>query len=171
MRRVSPSGCIIGIDLGATKLLVGVADLSGRLITTRRVATHADHSVELPERISWLIDDLLLEAGFKPNDLIGIGIGAPGVVDTESDALSVAPGLAADGVIQLAGPLRARFQCPVYVENDVNAALLGEVWQGALSGAKDAALISVGTGIGVGLLINGEIHRGAHGPQAKLDTG
>ena len=135
---------------------------------TRRVATHADDSVELPERISWLIDDLLLEAGFKPKDLIGIGIGAPGVVDKESDALSVAPGLTADGLIQLAGPLRARFQCPVYVENDVNAALLGEVWQGALRGAKNAALISVGTGIGVGLLINGEIHRGAHGAAGEI---
>lgn len=168
MREEHSRRCIIGIDLGATKTLVGAADRSGRLIGTRRVPTHAPGSGDLPERLGHIIDELLDELRIPCREVMGIGIGAAGVVDAATGALTVAPGLRAGERVELAGPLRRRYGCPVLVENDVNAALLGEAWKGALQGARDAVLISIGTGIGVGLLINGALYRGAHGAAGEI---
>lgn len=73
-----------------------------------------------------------------------------------------------DGVIPLGAYLRSELGGPVYMENDVNAFLRGEVWKGALQGVQHAVAVTIGTGIGVGLLVNGEVYRGARGSAGEI---
>lgn len=169
MMKHEVDGCIIGIDLGATKLFAGLVDETGELCATRRVATHAKEGgdQELADRISQVIDDLLADAKRGKHELLGIGIGAPGVVDDSAESLTMSPGIAPDDTSFIAS-LRRRCRCPVLVDNDVNVILLGEAWKGALQGVKNAVCVAIGTGIGVGLLINGEIYRGTHGAAGEM---
>lgn len=170
---------VVGLDVGGTKIAGGVADLEGNLIYTSRISTHQDGGdgdtpppQSLSDRILHFISHLLEEADVNPAKVMGIGIGVPGIPDGSGRNIELAPGLLPGGTphdtLDLAGPLEAALGRPVFVDNDVNMIVRGERWKGALQGVRDGVCITIGTGIGVGLLLDGEVYRGANGAAGEI---
>ncbi|MBI4927412.1 MAG: ROK family transcriptional regulator [Anaerolineae bacterium] len=152
---------MIGIDLGGTKIYGAVADLNGQILE-EMVFTHHQSTAE--ESFGVLRDSLntLIErAQATGRRLVGLTVGVPGAVDPASGIVSVAPSLEWYD-FPLKERLRAVFDLPIAVENDVNLAALGELWFGANDDARDLVLIAIGTGIGAGIVLNGLIHTGRH---------
>jgi predicted NBD/HSP70 family sugar kinase len=159
---------VIGVDLGGSKLFGAVTDLSGNLSHE----THLPHNGQCAEngldRLCDLIEQLI-EAPRPPGQrLRGIGIGAPGVTRSPEGVVLWSPQLNWRD-LPLKDILTRRFGLPVFVENDVNLAALGEWGFGAGRGARSLVLLAVGTGIGAGVVLDGAVYHGAH--QAAGEVG
>ncbi len=150
---------VVGVDLGGTKMFGTVADLSGN-IQHEVYVSHDDSLTTDPlERLCALIQELL-DAPCPPGQRIrGIGIGAPGVTLSPEGTVAWAPSLGWRD-LPLKEILTDYFDEPVFVENDVNLAALGEWGFGAGRGTRDMVCIAVGTGIGAGIIIGGALYRG-----------
>ena len=151
---------VVGVDLGGTKMFGTVADLSGTIqhelyIAHRKDDTPSDHVERLCEMI-----ETLLDAPRPPGQRIqGMGIGVPGVTLIPEGIVTWAPSLGWRD-LPLQEILNDRFDVPVFVENDVNLAALGELGFGAGRGVQNLVTIAVGTGIGAGIIIGGILYRG-----------
>jgi len=155
---------IIGIDLGGTNIVAGcVAEDGSGIHGVRSVPTGAEQGPDaVVERIISTAQESLEEArravpGLKP---IGVGIGAPGPLDTRAGIVLLTPNL---GWVNM--PLRDRvtkgLQLPTALDNDANCAVLGEWWQGAARGTRCAIGMTIGTGIGGGIILDGKLYHGA----------
>lgn len=153
----------IGIDVGGTKIAAGVVDEAGKVIARRRIATAAMHPTAVVAGIVKVAQELLAAAP----GVAAIGIGAAGLIDSEHGIVLSAPNIAWENV-----PLRPmvadRIKLPVVIDNDANVAALGEAMYGAGEGYGDQIMVTVGTGVGGGVVIGGRIYRGAHGIGAEL---
>lgn len=153
---------IIGIDMGGTKIFGALVNLHGEIIQELyydHKQTQAEESVQVVDQ---MIDELLFAASGRDINVRGIGIGVPGITDPANGAVSFAPALDWRD-FPLKHRIEKRYQLPVVVENDVNLATLGEVWFSADgSDKKNIVLIALGTGIGAGIVINGDIYSGVH---------
>ena len=162
------AGVVLAADLGATHSRLAVADLGGRILAE----TTADIEIAAgPEHVLGWVDEtfdrLLGESGKGDADVLGIGIGLPGPVEfAEGRPVSppIMPGW--DGY-DVRGHFSARFDAPVLVDNDVNIMALGEHWV-MDNPVDDLLFIKVGTGIGSGLILGGELHRGAQGAAGDI---
>lgn len=152
---------VLGIDLGGTKLYGAVADLSGRILHETHYAHHQTQSEESYTLLCTLIDDLLHTARATGLPVRGIGVGVPGVTNPQTGLVELAPSLEWYG-FPLKPRLSQRYDLPVIVENDVNLAAVGEMWFGPDAAVDNLVLITVGTGIGAGVVINGMVYPGAH---------
>jgi len=151
----------VAIDLGGTAVKLGVFE-SGRLVASDEFAA-VDGQIGLDE-VADRVDSLT--AGERP---AAIGIAVPGVVDSEGSSLLAAHGKYAElHDLDLSSWSRSRFGCSAVVENDARAALIGELTDGSASGARDAVLIVLGTGIGAAAVLDGQVVRGRHGHGAIL---
>jgi len=152
-------GAVLGIDLGGTHLRLALSDLAG-LISARTIEViDPDARPEaILARIHAIGDALVTECGVP---LMAIGLATPGIVDTETGVVRAARNLKGWHDVPIRGMLEYAFDVPAVVENDVNAAAMGERWRGAARGHESFLFVSVGTGIGAGLVLNGEIYRGA----------
>jgi len=152
---------VVGVDLGGTKMFGTVADLAGTVqceINVPLVDGNPDSNLE---RLCALIEDLL-KAERPPGQRIrGIGIGAPGITLSSPGIVTWAPSLGWRD-LPLKEILVKHFGLPVFVENDVNLAALGEQGFGAGRGVRNLVCITVGTGIGAGIIIGGALYRGHH---------
>jgi glucokinase len=153
----------IGIDVGGTKIAAGVVDDHGKVVARRRIATAAMNPSAVVAGIVKVAQELIAAAP----GAMAIGIGAAGLIDGEHGMVLSAPNIAWENV-----PLQAmvtdRLKLPVVVDNDANVAALGEALYGAGEGYGDQIMVTVGTGIGGGIVIGGKIYRGAHGVGAEL---
>ena len=157
---------IIGVDLGGTNIVSGAMTADGsRHLAMRSIPTNSAVGDEgVAERIGGLVEGVILDAmtetGAARTDFIGIGIGAPGPLDREEGIVLVAPNLGWKDF-----PLRKRIQdrlkLPTTLDNDANCATFGEWWQGAARGGKNVVGITIGTGIGGGLILNGALYHGS----------
>jgi predicted NBD/HSP70 family sugar kinase len=166
---VSEAALVLGIDIGARFLRMAVCDLAG-VVQAREDVEHggADVSVVL-DLCDGIAGRLVDASGVPAERLDGIVVGVPGVVAPATGVVQLAenvPGL--EGMV-VADELAARLGRPVTVENDSNLAALGEQWRGVGAGVADFAFLSVGTGLGSGLVLRGELHRGHHGGAGELD--
>lgn len=167
---------VVGVDLGATNIVAGVTDLDGNVLAVDTMPTfdRDDETVPFVERLIRLIDQVVARAGVDPAKVMGLGIGVPGVPDVEKGTLRLAPGLmpgrslAESGEIAVVAPLEERYGWPVHLDNDVNAILRGERWKGALRGVQHGLCVTIGTGIGAALLVNGEVYAGARGAAGEI---
>lgn len=178
---------VVGLDMGGTKIVGGVSDLEGNLLATARISTHghdADNSCSggLHRRVKQFVTALLDDAGITLSKVMGVGIGVPGIPDPSGRAIRLAPGLQGRNEAGGAAPerpspdeaetlvqyLESELGRPVHVDNDVNMIVRGERWKGALRGVSHGVCVTVGTGIGVGLLLNGEVYRGARGAAGEI---
>jgi glucokinase len=151
----------LGVDLGGTKILTGVFKNSLECIASSKLSTKSQRGVEeVIERIARCVQDAVDEADLSIKNVAGVGIGAPGAVDFAAGSVIFAPNLDGWKNISLKKELEKALDVPVFVENDCNIAALG-VHAAELKGKpKHMVGIFVGTGIGGGLILNGELFSG-----------
>jgi glucokinase len=160
---VTPRGApTVGIDLGGTHLRCAVVDADGRVEAEERAPTPTDWP-GLRATIVGLVE--WLETA-RP-ELGGLGVGAAGMVDREG-TVHYAPNIPKLIGVPLQADLRDRLGMPVVVDNDANVAALGELLYGAARGVQHALVITLGTGIGGGIIADGRVARGAHGFAAEV---
>ncbi len=155
-------GLTCGIDVGGTKIAGAVVDEKGQVLDEHRVVSPADDA----EAVEDAIAELVAELGHR-HPLSAVGIGAAGYVDSARAVVMFAPNVAWRDE-DLRGEIQARVDLPVVVENDANAAAWGEFTFGAAADDDNMLLITVGTGIGGGIVIGGELYRGAFGAAAEI---
>ena len=159
----------VGVDIGGTKITVGVVDGAGEVRARRTVATDVAAGFDAGlARLARAIDETLAEAGVGASALAGVGLGCPGPFDEASGRIEnfyTLPGWEGNDIVS---PLAARYGTPVRLVNDADAALLGEAMAGAAGGARVAVMLTIGTGIGGAALIDGAILRGAAGAHPEI---
>lgn len=153
----------IGIDIGGTKIAAAVVDTGGAVIARRQVPTESDE----PGAIVSAILKVAREMKAAAPAAVAAGVGAAGLVDVARGVILGAPNLAYRNV-PVRDTLQDRLGLPVIVDNDANVAALAEALHGAGRGAGDQIMITVGTGIGGGIIIGGHIYRGHYGVGAEL---
>lgn len=163
-----PDKPVVGFDLGGTKMLSAIAMPDNSLVGRTKKRTASDHDAEeIVKRICKSIDKSLADANLKKTDIGAIGIGCPGPVDLEKGRLQQTPNMALGG-FPLRKTLESEFGVPVVLENDVNAGTYGEFCFGAAKGFRHVVGIFPGTGIGGGLVLNGQLYHGAHGGAGEI---
>jgi glucokinase len=156
-------GYVAGIDLGPTRTRLALADLRGERLADRIMPTPQRLGPQaLLARVAGALRALMEETGVPASRLVAVGAGAPGAVDRGRGLVTSAPNLQGWTQVPMRDLLESALHAPVVVENDVNLAVLGEHWRGAARGHDTCAFVFVGTGIGAGILIGGELHRGHH---------
>src|SRR3974390_1301460 len=152
---------IVGVDLGGTKILAGIFSHSLELIGTAKVSTKSQRGVEkVVERIARCVQDAVDEADLSMKQVAGVGVGAPGAVDFDTGTVVFAPNMEGWKEVPLKKDLEKLLGVPVFVENDCNIAALGVHVAELKSKPRDMVGIFVGTGIGGGLIINGDLYGG-----------
>ncbi|MCY3936380.1 MAG: ROK family transcriptional regulator [Chloroflexi bacterium] len=163
---------VIGADVGGTKIYGATANLGGQILYEQQVRHQETKSAEeYYTRLLALVGELLATAQARGKRVLGIAVGAPGETQHEEGVVRWAPALNWRDF-----PLKARLQeatgLPVVVENDVNLAALGEYWFGAVAdGAfalQNIVLLSIGTGIGAGIILEGQLYRGARSSAGEI---
>ncbi len=158
----------IGIDLGGTNIAVGVVNAQYEIIAHHSVPTLAQRSAEEVIRdMGDAVETVLAKAGLTAADCESIGIGSPGTCDSEKGIVARAYNLGWFNV-PICEMLRERFGIPARLSNDANCAALAETVAGAAIGCKNMVLITLGTGVGGGIIIDGKIYAGMRSAGAEL---
>ena len=157
----------IGFDLGGTSMMAVVANEKGKVLGESYTATDRSSPKATIDQIIAMIEGALKDAKTKASKIEAIGVGAPGAADPKTGVVAKAPNLGWTDV-PLGSILKKQFGVPVAIGNDVQVAILGEHAFGAAKGAKRAVGIWVGTGIGGGLIADGELQRGARGAAGEI---
>ncbi len=160
------AGYAIGVDLGVNYVQTILTDLSGNLVKEQITTYHSATVQEIIRHIEHAIANLMPFVPESPYGVVGIGIGIPGIVDS-AGLILFAPNLGWRD-INLQAVIQERFQLPVHVDNEANAGAIGEQQYGAGRHAKDLVYLSVGIGIGAGIMIDGDIYRGASGYSGEI---
>ncbi len=152
----------VGIDLGGTFIKGAIIDEEGHIVVKNEIPTEVEKGPEdILKRIEVLVHSLARGASVALSDLAGVGIGIPGFLDD-------ATGMAVEVVnlgwkdVSVRDPLKERLGLPIYLENDANSAALGEAWVGAGRGRDSAICITLGTGVGGGIVLGARVLRGAN---------
>jgi glucokinase len=151
----------VGVDLGGTKILAGVFNAKLELKGTTKLSTKADRGVDaVIERIARCVKEAVDECDLDLARVRGIGIGAPGAVDTEAGRVIFAPNLPGWKDVPLKKSLEKLLDVPVFLGNDCNVCTLGVFDQEYKAKPRDMIGIFIGTGIGGGLILNGDLYHG-----------
>jgi glucokinase len=157
---------VAGVDIGGTNTVFGLVDQKGRIITESHLRTTDYPDIKnFVSALAGSINKLLGE--HKDLKLIGIGIGAPNA-NYHKGTIELAPNLAWKGVVPLAAYIKEKIDVPVVVTNDANAAAMGEMVFGGAKKMKDFIVLTLGTGLGSGIVINGELVYGHTGFAGEL---
>jgi glucokinase len=151
-----------GIDVGGTKIAGGVVDDAGTILEELRVESPATDVHAIEEAIEKLVTELRTR-----HDIAAVGVGAAGYIDRTRSVVLFAPNLAWRD-LDLKADLERQLDLPVVVENDANAAAWGEFQFGAGHDVDDLLLVTVGTGVGGGVVLDGSLYRGAFGVGAEI---
>lgn len=157
---------ILGVDLGGTNIVVGAMPEDGsRELAIRSEPTHAERGSEavvdrIVSMIAQVTSDVIASHDAQQHDFLGVGIGAPGPLDRERGVVVVAPNLGWRD-FPLRDAISDRIRLPATLDNDANCATLGEWWRGAAQGARNVVGITIGTGIGGGIVIGGQLYHGS----------
>lgn len=159
----------IGIDVGGTNVKIALVDDNGKIIYSNRVPTYAKMGYEYTvNNIKQAIKDLMKETNTTPSDIEGIGFDFPGQVDCKTGVVKLAPNIPGWVNVPIAQMIEDEFHIPTRIDNDVRCAALGELKFGAGRGCENFICITVGTGIGSGIVINGKVVRGATNAAGEL---
>lgn len=157
----------IGIDLGGTNIAVGVVSEEAKIIATDSVPTLAEREYpEIVADMAMVCKRVVEKAGLTMNDIKAVGIGTPGSVDRENGVVLYANNLKFSNT-PIAEELRKHINLPVHIENDANAAAYGEYVVNG-NGAKDFVFITLGTGVGGGIIVNEKLYTGFNGIGGEL---
>ena len=166
---VPEAALVLGLDLGARFVRGAICDLVGQVRARQDVELGVADAAGAVEAISRLRATLLETAGLDAELVDGVVVGVPGVVEPETGVLRLAENVADLEGRRFADELQDALDLPVTLENDINLAALGEQWQGVARGVDDFVFLSVGTGMGAGVVLGGELHRGRHGAAGEID--
>lgn len=158
---------VVGIDIGGTNTVFGIVDARGSVLATNSIKTQKhtvleDYIQELYDELTKLINDNAVLSKIK-----GIGIGAPNA-NYFNGTIEQAPNLPWKGIIPFADKIQKKFGLPVAITNDANAAAIGEMIYGAARGMKNFIMITLGTGVGSGIVANGSLVYGSDGFAGEL---
>ncbi len=153
---------LVGVDVGGTSLFAVVTNSKGKILGERRRRTRAEEGAgAVLERVIGTIEQAMAEAGTKPKDLRAVGIGMPGPLNPVTGVVYHAPNMGPTwNNTPVAAYVSEQLGCPAYLDNDVNVGAVGEHALGAARGCDSAVAIFVGTGIGGGIILDGELYRG-----------
>src|SRR5215208_6152098 len=166
---VPEAALVLGLDLGARFLRGAICDLIGDVRARQDVELRAADVDEALTAAAALRDSLVETSGLDGHLIDGAVVGVPGVVEARTGKLRLAANVEGLEGRALAEDLHERLGFPVALENDINLAALGERWAGVARGVADFVFLSVGTGMGAGLVLEGELHRGHHGAAGEVD--
>ncbi len=163
------SGLAVAVDFGHSHLRVVVGNLAYEVLAEDRIPLDVDdsaaHDLDEAER---LIDELLAEVRATRADVLGLGLGVPGPISEETGAVGSSTILPGWIGVRPEAEMKERLGLPVRVDNDANLGALAEVTWGAARGCTEAAYIKVATGVGAGLLLGGQLYRGAGGTAGEI---
>ena len=159
-----------GIDLGGTTAKIGLFTTSGALLEKWEVPTDTSNAGEhILENLAAAILGKMKEQSIQPEQVEGVGIGVPGPVLDSSTVPIVCANLGGWGERNVSAQLSGLLDgLKVLVGNDANVAALGEIWMGAAKGAKNAVMVTLGTGVGGGVVVNGKVIDGVHGAGGEI---
>ena len=159
-----------GIDLGGTTAKIGLFTTSGALLEKWEVATDTSHAGEhILENLAAAVLGKMKEQSIQPEQVEVVGIGVPGPVLDSSIVPIVCANLGGWGERNVSAQLSGLLDgLKVLVGNDANVAALGEIWMGAAKGAKNAVMVTLGTGVGGGVVVNGKVIDGVHGAGGEI---
>ena len=155
-------------DLGGTKLAAAMADARGRIVAELTEPTDRRGGAYVAEQIAACADKLARTVGIEVTRARHVMVGVPGAIDPRTSRVSLTPNIAGLQDFDVLGYLRDRFGPDVAIENDVNLAMLGERALGCASRCHNAAFLALGTGTGLGLLIDDKLFRGTHGAAGEI---
>ncbi len=163
--------CSIGIDLGGTKIMTGVVDHTGKVLASSKVLTGAqDGAKAVIDRIMQSMDMALAKAKLGKEDIAGIGIGVPGVIDAKRGTILKITNIAGMEKVPMSQLLGAwlNHKGRIVLSNDVRVATMGEFLHGAGKGYQHMVTVWVGTGIGGGIILNGKLWEGSRGSAGEV---
>jgi predicted NBD/HSP70 family sugar kinase/DNA-binding CsgD family transcriptional regulator len=166
---VPEAAVVLGLDVGGRFLRGAICDLRGDVRARLDVEIDGSDAGRVLDQIAELRSRLVTATGLDDGLLNGAVVGVPGVVDAERRQIALATSVAGLEGDTFGADLERRLGLSVLLENDVNLAALGEHWQGVARGVDDFLFLSIGTGMGAGLVLRGELHRGHNGAAGEVD--
>jgi len=158
----------VGVDLGGTNIAAGLVSPDGKVLIQDSVPTGVGRSYqEILASMGSLINDLVKKSGYGMHDIEAVGIGSPGAADMDKGEIVFANNLYWYNV-PICSELQKHVQKPVYVDNDANVAALAELAVGCAKGRKSLVLLTLGTGVGAGIVMDGKIVGGSHHVGAEI---
>nr|WP_304218604.1 ROK family glucokinase [Fredinandcohnia onubensis] len=158
---------LIGIDLGGTTVKLAFITQEGEIVTKWEIPTDKSGAKIIPD-IAEAIEAKMNELKLSKEQFAGVGMGAPGPIHFEEGVIYKATNLGWREMYPLKTELEANIGLPTVVDNDANVAAIGEMWKGAGEGAKDLLCVTLGTGVGGGIISNGNVVRGANGAGGEI---
>jgi predicted NBD/HSP70 family sugar kinase len=159
---------VAGVDVGRSWVRVAIADLTGEVVGRRDERSRARSSAALVARVHDLAHEVVAEAGIPWSDVVHTVVGSPGVLDPMTGRLRYAPNLPGWTRPGLVDELRAALTPSLAIDNDTNLAALGERTYGHGRDVANFVYLSIGTGIGMGIVVDGELYRGARGAAGEV---
>lgn len=160
---------IVGIDLGGTNLKAGIVDRNGKILHRLSIKTRSDaDSQTITTQIFKLVDEIINTANIERFNVIGIGLGSPGLIDKKGETILFSPNLSKWRNVSIKNIISEEFSLPCVLENDANAAAWGEKWVGAGKDAHSLVILTIGTGIGGGIIIDDKLWRGMNNVAAEI---
>lgn len=158
---------VFGVDIGGTTVKLGLFDVEGTLLDKWEIPTRKEEngSKILPD-IAESIEKKIAEKKLERSSIVGVGVGAPGPIDVEGTVYKAAN--LGWGVFSIRDTLGGILNLPVMAGNDANVAALGEMWKGGGKGAQNLVVVTLGTGVGGGIIINGKMLTGATGAGGEI---
>ena len=163
------AGVAIGIDFGTSHLRVALSDLGSRILAEEVIAYDVAASAERGvRRAVWLVDTLLTQARVDRSEVIGVGVGFPGPVNAATGEIDSATILSGWAGVRPAEELGDRLGMPVLIDNDANLGALGELIKGAGRGCSHLVYLELSSGVGAGIVADGQLYRGAGGIAGEI---
>lgn len=150
---------IVGIDIGGTNVEVAIVDLYGKVLSKTVFSTQEHLGKNFIDQLIESIRQLMHEQNLAESKILGIGIGVPGITDFDEGVVIDAPTLEWRNY-PLRQVLSERLPFPIYIDNDVNVSVMGEKWHGVAKNKQNVLKVMLGTGVGCGIILKGELYRG-----------
>lgn len=163
------SKVVVGIDLGGTFVKTALVSDEKKVIAKDSRPTQAEGGPSMViDVMTQAVRDLAAKAGINLREVLAVGVGAPGPLNWQEGVVFTLPNLPGWKNVPLAETMRKRLGVPCFVDNDANAACYGEYWMGAGQGTQSMAVFTLGTGVGGGMVVFGQLLRGIDGTAAEL---
>jgi predicted NBD/HSP70 family sugar kinase len=162
------AGWVAGIDVGRRWVRAAIADVTGTIVARRHERARVSSARALIGQIGAMARGLAGDAGVAWDQVVHTTVGSPGVFEPTRGTVTLAPNLPGWGRHGLVEALLGELGTQVGVENDVNLAAVGERWKGLGRGVRDFGFLSIGTGVGMGLVLGGELYRGSRGAAGEV---